>query len=148
MRQSFGYRPDGRTTFSDNVTDLVLVDLHGHNLRCIVTHIFTRSSDHLVHFTQYVQPRLARLSKCLFHDFFGDSLDLDIHLQSGHAGIGTSHFEIHVSQVILIPQNICQNSKTVILFDQSHCNTCNRRLQRYTCIHQGERSTTDTGHRR
>ena len=58
-----------------------------------------------------------RLVQCLFHNFTGNAVDLDIHLQRGDTLGGSRHLEVHVAQVILITQNVGQDCKPVTFLD-------------------------------
>ena len=89
-----------------------------------------------------------RLSQCHLHDFFGDALDFDVHLQRGHAIGGTSHLEVHVTQVIFVTQNVGQHGKTVAILDQTHRNASHMRRHGHTGIHQRQATTAHRSHRR
>ena len=90
----------------------------------------------LVHFTEDIQTPIFSLSQCNLHDLFGNTVDLDVHLQRIDAISGTGHFEVHVTQMIFVTQDIGQNSKLITFLDQTHGNTSNRRLDRHTSVHQ------------
>ena len=47
------------------------------------------------------------------HDLLGDALDLDVHLQGGHAVGGAGHLEVHVAEVILVAEDVGQHGETV-----------------------------------
>jgi len=49
----------------------------------------------------------------LSHDFGSDAFSPDIHLKSGNALLSPSNFEIHISQVILHPNNIGEDFETI-----------------------------------
>src|SRR5690606_30445449 len=72
--------------------------------------------------------------------------DLDVHLQCGHTTGGTGYFKVHVTEVVFVTEDVGQNGKAVIFFHQTHCDTGNRRFQRYTGIHQCQAGTTDRSH--
>ncbi len=84
---------------------------------------------HLVHLTQDMQASLLGLLQRNLHDLLGDTLDLDVHLQGGHAFGSTGHFEVHVAQVIFVTEDVGQHGKLVALLDQAHGDTGNRCLQ-------------------
>ena len=88
----------------------------------------------------------AGLRKGDFHDFPGDSIDLDIHLQRGYATGRTSDFEIHVAKVVFIPHDIRKNYEFFLALDQSHRDTGNRRLDCHSSIHQRQTGTTNGCH--
>ena len=60
----------------------------------------------------------------------------DVHLQRRDAVRSTSHFEVHVAEVIFIAKDVGQDRIGTVFFqDQTHRNTSNRRLERNTRIH-------------
>src|SRR5690606_14045739 len=102
----FGDAADGHAALADHVTDLVGVDLqHGH-ARGVLGDRRTRRGDHLVHLTEDVDTRLVGLLQGVFHDLFGDALDLDVHLQRGNALGGTGHLEVHVAEVVFVTEDV------------------------------------------
>src|SRR5690606_13109364 len=104
-------------------------------------------TDHLVHFRQDVQTCMQRLLKGSFHDLFGDTFDLDVHLQRGYATRGTGHLEVHVAQVVFVTQDVGQNSEAVVFLHQAHGDAGNRCFQRYARVHQRQAGTTYGRHR-
>ena len=52
------------------------------------------------------------------HDFFGNALNLDVHLQSGDTNCRTRYFKVHVAEVIFVAQNVGQNREFATVFDQ------------------------------
>ena len=86
------------------------------------------------------------LRQCDLHDFLGNALDLDIHLQGRHTISRSRHLEIHIPQMILIPQNIRQYGKFVAFLDQSHGNPGDMRFDRHTGIHQRQGSSAYGSH--
>src|SRR3546814_3093595 len=62
-------------------------------------------TDTLFPYTTLFRSAFAGLGQRHLHDFLGDALDLDVHLQRGDAVLGARHLEVHVAQVIFIAQN-------------------------------------------
>src|SRR5690606_6827052 len=100
---------DGSTTLTDNITDLVRMDLDGGDARSALRQLGAGLGDNLVHLVQDVQTRSVGLLQGDFHDFVGNTLDFDIHLQGSYAVFGTGNLEVHVAQVIFVTQDVCQN---------------------------------------
>ena len=92
--------------------------------------------------------RFLGLGQCHLHDFLGDALDLDIHLQGRDTARGTRHLEVHVAQVIFITQDVGQHGETVGVLDQTHGDTRHMRLHGHACIHQRQAAAADRSHRR
>src|SRR6185437_8838044 len=137
---------DDRTALADHVANLLRVDLQGEDRRCPLGHGGTRLADDLVHLTQDVQPALARLIERNAHDLRRDTLDLDVHLQSRDAGCGAGHLEIHVAQVILIPEDVGQHLEAAAFEHQAHRHAGHRRLDGDARVHQRQRSAADARH--
>src|SRR5690606_31277054 len=143
----FGQRADGSTALADDVADLVRVDLHGDQGRSAVGQFAACAADDLVHLTEDVQAGFMSLGQCLFHDFFGDAFDLDVHLQGVHALGGAGYLEVHVAQVVFVTEDVGKDSETAIVFlHQTHGDTGHRRLDGHACVHERERGAADAGH--
>src|SRR5690606_10947057 len=104
----FGQSADGGTTLTNHVTNLLGVDLHGQHARSKFRHLGTGTVDGLFHLAQDVHTAFMGLSQCNLHDFLGNALDLDVHLQSSNTFLGTGYLEVHITQVILVAQNVGQ----------------------------------------
>ena len=83
-----------------------------------------------------MQSSVLGLIKSSTHDFLGNALDLDIHLQCGNTLVGTSHFEVHIAKVILVAENICEDSEFFAFLNEAHRDAGNRCFDRHACIHQ------------
>ncbi len=84
-----------------------------------------------------MQTRFLGLRQGDLHDFLGDALDLDVHLQRGDAVGGAGHLEVHVAQVIFIAQDVGQHGKLVAFLDQAHGDAGHVRLQRHAGVQHG-----------
>src|SRR5574338_640964 len=71
--------------------------------------ITSRGRNDLGHLAEDVHAALVRLRQRGAHDFFGDAVDLDIHLQRGNAIAGAGHLEVHVAEVILVAHDVGQH---------------------------------------
>ena len=77
-----------------------------------------------------------RLLEGFFHNLLRNACDFDVHLQRGDAVGSPCDLEVHITKVIFITKDVCQNSIGAVIFkDQTHRNTSNRRLERDTGIH-------------
>ena len=107
-----------------------------------------RGRQRLVHLAQDVQAAVLGLCQRLFHDFGRDARNLDVHLQAGDAILRAGHLEVHVAQVVFVPQDVGQNGILAVFFqDQAHRHARNGCLQRNARIHHRQRAATDRGHR-
>ncbi len=144
----FGQRTDHRTTLADHVTDLLGVDLHGVELGGKARHFGIGLTHRFLHLAQNVHARFFGLRQRDLHDFFGDALDFDIHLQRGDTSGSASDLEVHVTQVIFIAQDVGQHGKAVVFFDQAHGDTGDVCLHRHAGIHHRQAAAADRSHRR
>ena len=75
-------------------------------------------------------------------------MDFDVHLEGGNAVPGAGHFKIHIPGVILIAEDIGKHHHLIPLFDQTHGNSGNRRLDGHTAVHHCQCSGTNRRHGR
>ena len=119
-----------------------MIDLQrGHAWRVLRGNLARRIQDR-IHLSKNMQARLKCLFKRTLHDLFIDAFDLDVHLQGGHTLRGTGDLEVHIAQMILVTENVCQDGELIALFHQTHRDTSNRRRERHPCGHHGERAYT------
>ncbi len=82
-----------------------------------------------------------RLLQRRLHDFLGDAVDLDVHLQRGHAVARTGHLEVHVAEVIFVTEDVGEHRELVAFLHQAHRDAGDRRLDRHARIHQRQASS-------
>ncbi len=99
-----------------------------------------------------MQATLTGLLQGFLQHFVGQAVHLDIHLGSGDTVLGTGHLEVHVTQVILIAQDIGQDGIAVVrtlgIGNQTHGHTGNRLADLHTRIHKGQAAAADGSLRR
>ena len=78
------------------------MDLHGDHARCVRRQFGARVAHRFLHLAQDMQTAVLGTGQRHLHDFLGDALDLDVHLQRGDAVVGTGHLEVHVAEVVLV----------------------------------------------
>ncbi len=77
-----------------------------------------------------------------------DALDLDVHLQGGDAVPRAGDLEVHVTEGILLAEDVGQDREPAVgLRHQAHRRAGDRGLDRHTGIHQRERRAAGRGHR-
>ncbi len=109
---------------------------------------FTCFGQGIRHLVQDVQTAGFGLCQGFGHDFRCNTRNLDVHLQRGDAVFGTSHFEVHVAEVIFVAEDVGQDRVIAIVFqNQTHRNTRNWRFERNASVHHGQRATTNRRHR-
>ena len=84
-----------------------------------------------------MQATFLRLIQSDPHDFWGDAVNFDVHLQSGHTIFCPCHFEIHVAKMILITHNVRKYGELIALLNQAHGYACHGGFGRNASIHQG-----------
>ena len=102
----FGNRTDRRATFTNHVPDFLGVNLESNQARRVFRHFFTAFGDYLGHLTENGHAAFFCLIECFTHDFSGNAINLDIHLQCGNTFGSTGNFEVHITEMIFITQNI------------------------------------------
>ncbi len=143
-----GQRADRRPALADHVADLLRVDLHRVQARRKRAELVLGAADGLDHARKDVQARLLGLGQRDLHDLLGDALDLDVHLQRGHAGGRAGDLEVHVAEVVLVAEDVGQHREAVAVLDQAHRDAGHMRLHRHAGVHQREAAAADRGHRR
>jgi len=102
--------------------------------------------------TLFISPRICRRPVFAFerdfHDLGRDALDLDVHLQCRDAVFRSGHFEIHVAQMIFVTQDVGEHLVALAFEHEPHGNARDRRLERNTRVHHGERCAAYRSHRR
>jgi hypothetical protein len=121
---------------ADDLADLLLANLDGHEARRERAQLGAGLLDRLAHLGQHGEPRLARLAQRLPHDLDGDPGDLDVHLQRGDALLGPGDLEVHVAVVVLGAHDVGQDGHPVAFLDEPHGDPGHRRLDRHTGVHQ------------
>ena len=138
-----------RSTRPDNRTDLVGRDLHRDHSRCVLAQVISGIGDCLGHAVKDLQPGDACLLQGFTHDFERDSLDLDVHLERGHAVPCPGDFEVHVTRMVFRTLNIGEDCIfSVFARNEPHCDTGDGGLDWHTAIHHRQGSGADTAHRR
>ena len=89
-----------------------------------------------LHLAQNVHAGFFGLGQSDLHDFLGDALDFDVHLQRSNTVGGTGHLEVHVTQVVFVTQDVGQHCKAVVFLDQAHGDTGNVGFHGNASIHQ------------
>src|SRR5665648_234138 len=138
---------DGLAALTDDRTDLVGVDLDGEDPRSEFREYGAGFGDHRIHLIQDRKPSVLGLSQGVSEDLEGDTGDLDVHLQGGNTVFGPRHFEVHVAQVIFYPGDIGQHDVIVLLLDQAHGDSGDRRLEGHAAVQESERGAAYAGHR-
>src|SRR5690606_6580758 len=142
-----GDRPNHGAALADHVANLLRIDLDRDDARRPVGHLLARLVEDLVHFPEDVEPPFPRLLECLGHDLARDALDLDVHLQRGHAVFGPGDLEIHVTEMVLVAEDVRQHDVVVAFLDQAHRNSGHGLLDRHARVHQREARAAYRRHR-
>ena len=87
------------------------------------------------------------LLKSLCEHFVGQTVHLDVHLGRGDTVLGTCNLEVHVTEVVLVAEDVGEDGVAAvrILFigDQTHCDTGYRLADLYACVHESEAAAAD-----
>ena len=129
---------DRLTARSDDLAHFILVDLQCHNSRRISGGFYAWATQDALHLLQDMDAALPRLFQSTRHDVAGHTSDLDVHLDSRDALLGSRDLEVHVAQMILDTEDVRQNGDLLPFRDQPHRDACNRRLDGNPRVHQGK----------
>ena len=138
---------DGLATLSDDSTDEVLVDLEGLDARNERLVVLAGLVHALAHLAKDVHAALMSLCQSLFENLVGKTVPLDVHLGSGDTVLGTCNLEVHVSEVVLVAEDIGQDCVAVIgmllVGDKAHGNSADHLLDGNAGVHEGEAASAD-----
>ncbi len=85
---------------------------------------------------------LTRLLESLGKHLVREAVDLDVHLGGGDAVCGSRYLEVHVSEVILVSENIGKDGVAVVRMllvgDEAHGHAGHRFADLHAGVHQGE----------
>ena len=133
---------DGLTTLSDDGSDKLGSNNHLLDTRNERLVVLPWCRDSLKHLSHNVQTSQTGLLKSLGKHFVAQSVNLDIHLGSGDTVSGTGYLEVHISEVVLISEDIGKDSvalvRTGLVGNKSHSNSGYRLLDLHTGIHKCE----------
>ena len=140
---------DDLSARANNGTDQVFRDIEACDTRSMRLDVGTRCGHCLQYLIKNVHTRLVCLRESVLQDLVAQSVDLDIHLAGCQTVACTGGLEVHITQVILVAENVTQDSvvRTFVLGDQTHSNTADRFLDRYACVHQRQCAGTYGSHR-
>ena len=110
---------------SDQIADLLRIDVHRHDARRIRRQIGARLCQRLGHLAENVQPSLASLCQRFLHDLEIEAFDLDVHLDRSDSVLGSGDLEVHVAEVILSTEDVGEDRVLGAFLDQAHRNTRN-----------------------
>ena len=88
---------NGCAALADHITDALRIDLHGVETRRELREFLTRVIQGGLHFSKNMHAAIAGLRQRNLHDFLGDALNLDVHLQCCHALLCAGDLEIHIA---------------------------------------------------
>ena len=139
---------DGLAAGADDEPDLVGLDLDGGDARRVGREIRARGGQRLEHLAEDVEAALARLLQRVHQDLAGEALDLDVHLDRGDALRGAADLEVHVAEVVLVPEDVAQDLVALAVVDEAHRDAGDGALDRDARVHQREAAAAHRGHRR
>ena len=140
---------DNLSARANNSTDHILRNIEAYNARSVRLQISTRFRHALKDLTEDIHACLVCLCERVLQNLITQTIYLDIHLARCQTVFGTRGLEVHIAEVVLVTENITQDSVvlTLVLRDKTHSDTAHRFLHRNTCIHQRQRAGTNGCHR-
>ena len=140
---------DNLATLANDSTNELLVDSHCHDAWYVWLVILARLWDGLVNDIEYVQATIASLTQSLLQNLIRKSVALDIHLSGSDTVDGTSNLEVHVTEVILVAEDVAQYGmlNIALIGNETHGDTCHWALHLNTGVEQSQSATTNCSHR-
>ena len=116
---------DNLTTRANNSTDELLRNLEGLDAWYVWFQLRTWLSNSIGDALQDVLTTSLSLHQCLLQNVERQTVALDIHLGSSQTILCTSGLEVHITQVVLITENIAQYSVFIFsrILNQTHSDT-------------------------
>ena len=130
---------NGLASLTNNITDLLRIDLDGNDLRCIFTNLCSRMCDAGSHdLVDDIFSCFFGSCNRLFYNRSCQAVDLDIHLNCGDTVMGTCYLEVHIAEEVFQALDIGQDDIIIIGIagNQTTGNTSNLLLDRNTRCHQ------------
>ncbi|GBE25073.1 hypothetical protein BMS3Bbin02_01357 [bacterium BMS3Bbin02] len=128
---------DVLTLWPDDLTNAILGDLDGFDLRSVLSKFLAWRRKNLGHLAKNEQASIARLHHGTGEHLRRKRLDLRIELQRGDHIFRPGDLEVHVTEMIFGTQDIRERDEFTVLLDQAHRNTGNGSMNRDTGIHEG-----------
>ena len=124
--------------------------MHGQHLGSVLAHLGARLGDagqhHLI---QDLHTGVVGDVQCVLDDLHGQTVVLQVHLDSGDALLGAGHLEVHLAVEVLHALDVDEGGEAaVIVLDQTAGNTGHRGLDGYAGVHQCQRRAADGALRR
>src|SRR4051812_44569058 len=140
---------DHGAALADDLADLLGVDLDRDDARCEVAHDLASLGQDLGHLVEDLEARREGLLEAVADDRLVDALDLDVHLQGGDAVPRAGHLEVHVTDRVLLAEDVGQDDEAAVrLADQAHRRAGDRCRDRHAGVHDRERRAAGRRHRR
>jgi hypothetical protein len=112
---------DHRSTLADDLADLLGVDLDRGDARREVAHVRAGLGHDRGHLVEDLEAGRQGLLETVADDRLVDALDLDVHLQGGDAVPRAGHLEVHVTDRVLLAEDVGQDHEPAVrLADQAH----------------------------
>ncbi len=139
---------DNLSARANDGTDEFLGDVESLDAGHLRLQLLARLADGLHHLAHNMLTASLGLHEGLLNDVERQTVALDIHLSGCQTILRTGGLEVHIAQVVLVAEDIRKNSILVLagVLDQTHSDTSHRLLDRYTGIHQSERTAADRSH--
>ena len=80
------------------------------------------------------------------HDFGGQAVDLDVHLDGADTFGRTGDLEVHIAEGVFVTEDVGQHGVGVAVLDEAHSHTSHGSGDRHTGVHEGQAAAADSGH--
>ena len=145
---AFGNPLDHLSSGPDDCTDLVWVDLHGDDLGGVVRDRIPGLPNGLPHDLEDVQPPTTGLIQRRAQHLVVDTADLDVHLEPRNAVGGPRNLEVHVPEMVLLPEDVRKHHVAVPFAHQTHGDSGHGLGDRHAGVEEAQRTAAHGGHGR
>ena len=128
---------DDGAALADDVPDVVGIDVHDDHLGCVAADLLAGLGDDRQHdLVENLAAGIIGDVQRVLDDLHGQTVILQIHLDSGDALLGAGHLEVHFAVEVLHALNVDKRGETaVIVLNKTAGNAGHRSLDGHTGIH-------------
>src|SRR5438477_2965269 len=144
---------DRLATWTDKRADFLRVDLDCLDPRRVLRQLWPRLVDPGAHDLEYFRARFFCAKNGFGHDLVTDAGKFQVELITGDAGVRAAQLEIHVAEMIFGTDDVgeqfipFQLSIFAVFSDKADRNSCDRRFDGHTGVHQREHPAANARHR-
>src|SRR5438874_4366175 len=144
---------DRLATWADKCADFLRVDLDCLDPRRVLRQLWPRLVDPGAHDFENFRARFFCAQNRFSHDLVADAWKFQIELVTGDAGLRAAQLEIHVAEMIFGTDDVGEQLVTfqlsvfAVFSDETDRDSCDRRFDGHTGVHQRQHPAANARHR-